>query len=379
MLTLKSYSRKKEMSIIVKSLKLAIPLFLLFVTFCFSQSAIATQGAKPKPDSPTPAPTVKSQPKAEADEVALPADPNAIFPAVIARVNGKPVLGRELEVFVRRELASIGNPEWKDLREDYRGQLTLSGITSLINSKLLYQKAIAAGIKATDAEVQTEVDKIAKSYKSDAEMNEALAAQLLDRESLQQNLAQSLSISKYIDSTVSKSVAVTPDEVAKYYAAHPSEFSHPDIVRTSHILIRGGATSELDTMSKQRAEALLARVKKGEDFAKLAKEHSMDASASKGGDLGFATKDSMGPELGDAAFSMAVGDVRLVKTQYGYHVFKVTDRKKEGVAPLEEVRAELTELMKNNKAQEELTKLVNQLRDQAKIEVLIPYGQPLNP
>jgi peptidyl-prolyl cis-trans isomerase C len=69
----------------------------------------------------------------------------------------------------------------------------------------------------------------------------------------------------------------------------------------------------------------------------------------------------------------------LVKTQAGYHVIKVTDKKKEGLSTLEEVKPQLTEFLKNQKAQAELTQLVNQLRDQAKIEILIPSGQPLKP
>lgn len=360
------------MVIIVKSLKLAMPAFLVFAAFGFLQSASAAQAAKSKTDAPAAA--AKSD-----DEAIPPVEPDAIFPAVVARVNGKPVLGRDLEVIVRRELARIGSPEWKSLREDYRNQLTLSALASLVNTQLLHQKALAAGTAATDAEVQAELQKIAATYKSDAEMNEALARQMMDRESHRKSLDQQLTISKYVAETINKSITVTPEEIAKFYAEHPKEFAHPDLVRSSHIMILGGETPELDARSKQRAEALLARVKKGEDFAKLAKEHSMADSASTGGDNGFASKQALETEIGEAAFSMAVGEVRLVKNRYGYHVLKVTDKKKEGVAPLEEVRDQLTQYLKSSKAQEALAKLVNQLREQAKIEVLISLGQSPKP
>ena len=81
----------------------------------------------------------------------------------------------------------------------------------------------------------------------------------------------------------------------------------------------------------------------------------------------------------EAAFSLPVGGIKLVKTQAGYHVIKVTDKKKEGLSTLDEVRQQLTDFLKNEKAQAELAKMVNQLRDQSKIEILIPSGQPLNP
>jgi peptidyl-prolyl cis-trans isomerase C len=345
----------------------------MFTGLCFPQSAAKTQTVPPK------AAPAKPMAGSDEDEVVPPAEPNALFPAQVARVNGKPILGKDLERFVRAELAHIGNPEWKNLREDYRGQLVLDSLTVLINQRLLYQKAIASGMKATDAEVQAELQRITKTFKSDAEMNAALANQMMDRTALEKSLHQSLAVSKYVDENINKKITVTPEEVAKYYTGHPAEFQHPDIVRTSHILISAGENAEQDALAKQRAEALLARVKKGEDFAKLARENSTDESASRGGDVGFSSRDTLIPEYAEAAFSLPVGGVTLIRTSLGYHIVKVTDKKKEGLSTLDEVKAQLTDFLKKEKARTDLTKLVNQLRDQAKIEILIPAGQPLNP
>lgn len=363
------------------SIKLTVAGFLVVSTgLCFPQTQSPAPKAAPAASAPAPARDAKPQAKPEGDEVIPPAAPNAIFPAVVARVNGKAILGRDLEELIRRNLTSIGNPEWKNLREDYRGQLTLTDLTVLINSKLLYQKAVATGTKVTDAEVEAELQKLAKSYASDAEFNAALASQNIDRATLEKNLYETLTMSRYVDETVNKKVVVTQEELSKYYSGNPAQFHHPDIVRTSHILIRpAGDTPEQDAIAKDRAEALLARVKKGDDFAKLARENSVDKSATQGGDVGFGTKESMAPEYGEAAFSLPVGSIQLVKTQFGYHIIKVTEKKKEGLATLEEVKAELTDFLKNQKAQSELNKLVNELRNSAKIEILIPAGQPLKP
>jgi peptidyl-prolyl cis-trans isomerase C len=105
----------------------------------------------------------------------------------------------------------------------------------------------------------------------------------------------------------------------------------------------------------------------------------MDASASQGRDIGFAPKQSLAPEYGAAAFSLPVGGVQLIKTQFGWHIVKVTEKQKEGLYTLEEVRKKLTDFLKEDKAQVELKKLVEQMRDQAKVEILIPIGQSLNP
>jgi peptidyl-prolyl cis-trans isomerase C len=369
----------------VSSFKSASPIFLiLFVGFCFSQTAPKTSKpqAKPAASQAAPSSTAKQpESKQTTDEVIPPADPNALFPSVVAKVNGKPVLGRELERMVRRELAGIGSPEWKNLREEYKTQLIYSFIQSLVSSELIYQKATAIGMKATDAEVQAELQKIAKSFKDDGEMNAALANEFIDRSMLEKDIGKRIAIDKYIAENITKKVpAVTPEDVEKYYSGHPDEFKHPELVRTSHILIQpAGDSAEQDALAKKRAEDLLARVNKGEDFAKLAKDNSMDASASQGGDIGFAPKDALAKEYGEAAFSLPVGGIKLTKTSYGYHIIKVTDKKKEGTASLEEVRSSLTDFLKNQKSDAELKKAIEQLRDQGKIEFLIPVGQPLVP
>lgn len=307
-------------------------------------------------------------------------DSGSLFPAVVARVNGKPIAGRDLERIVRAELAPIGNPAWKNLREEYRQQLVLTSVNSLINSRLIYEKAIAAGTSVPETEVAQEMDRIAKSYGSDAQMNMALAALHRDRETLEKELRERLVIAKYLDTNIKDKVGVTPEEVEKYYNDNPDEFKHPEVVRTSQIFIEPTAnTPEQDAIAKQRAEALVARIQKGEDFAKLAKENSMDSSASQGGDIGFYSRQTTTPEFWEAAYSLPVGEVKLIKTDAGYHIIKVTDKRKEGRFSLDEVKNQITLRIGTRKAEEETGKIINKLREEADIEILISAGELVNP
>ena len=105
----------------------------------------------------------------------------------------------------------------------------------------------------------------------------------------------------------------------------------------------------------------------------------MDTSASRGGDIGFNSKESLSPEYGEAVFSLPVGGAKIVKSEYGYHIIKATDKKAEGLSTLEEVREQLRAFLINQKSQIEQTKLINQLREKAEVEILIPAGQPLRP
>ncbi len=154
------------------------------------------------------------------------------------------------------------------------------------------------------------------------------------------------------------------------------------MVRTSHILIMvpEAATEEQDRLARQRAEALYARARKGEDFAKLARENSMDPSASQGGDIGMVPKGQLDSAYESAAFALPVGGIsEPVRSRFGYHIIKVTDKKKEGLATFEEVREDLIQFLKSQKVQMKVGELVDQLRKEARLEIYIPVGTSFEP
>jgi peptidyl-prolyl cis-trans isomerase C len=343
--------------------------------FAQTQTKRAATPAKSAPAPPQTSPSKEAHKEAPEEEQVLAAPPGALFPAVVARVNGKAILGRDLEQRIQAQLAPIGNPKWNNLREEYRQELISQSLGALIGTELVYQKAQAGGIKASEPEIQAELAKLAKNFGGDAEMNAALANRGLDPAGLTRELEKSLTVAKFVQETIAGKTTITPAELSQYYEQHKEEFRHPDLVRTSHILIlvKEGATQEQETMAKQRAEAILERVKKGEDFSKLARENSMDpASATQGGDVGLVPKGQLAREYEEVAFSLPAGGISdVVRTQFGFHIIKVTEKKKEGLATLDEARAELTEFLKRQKTDQDLGKLVNELRTQAKISVYL--------
>ncbi len=354
---------------------------LLFAGFCFGQSR---QPAQTQQTVQAPAQAAKPAAKPAAQEEKIPeAAPDALFPAVVARVNGKAILGRQLEQHVRDELVSIGNPQWKNLRAEYRQEMIAEFMGSLVGEELIYQHARGGGMKLTAAEVKAEFENLKKTFANDAAMNAALAARGMDRDALQRDLEKSLTVAKYIANTIDGKIAVAAPEITKYYNENTDEFRHPDLIRTSHILIMvpEKSTADQDKAARQRAEGLLAKARAGEDFAKLARENSMDPSASNGGDIGYTERGRLASEYEDAAWALQTGKVSgVVRTQFGYHVIKTTDRKKAGLATLDEVRAQLTEFLKAQKREAEIDKLVNGLREKADIQVFISaLGESIAP
>ena len=152
------------------------------------------------------------------------------------------------------------------------------------------------------------------------------------------------------------SKAATPEAMKAFYDAQVKELKPETEVRARHILVE----------SEDIAKAALQRLKAGEDFAKLASELSKDPGSGKeGGDLGYFTKDRMVPEFADAAFKTEPGQLsEIVKSQFGYHIIKVEDRRVKQPPSFEAVKDQIAKYM-TQKAQEET---VTNLRASAKIE-----------
>jgi len=137
-------------------------------------------------------------------------------------------------------------------------------------------------------------------------------------------------------------ITVTPQEIESYYNSNVQQFQAPEQVRASHILLKTDGKDEAAV--KKQAEDILKQAKApGADFAALAKKYSEDdGSKANGGDLDYFPKGRMVPEFEQAAFSMQPGQISdLVKSQFGFHIIKVVDKKAASTRTLDEVRAQI--------------------------------------
>jgi peptidyl-prolyl cis-trans isomerase D len=131
----------------------------------------------------------------------------------------------------------------------------------------------------------------------------------------------------------------TPQEIQAYYNAHQAEYQQPEQARSRHILIKfPGGAAKTDAEAKAKADALLKQIQGGADFADLAKKNSEDpGSGAQGGELGFARRGTMVPEFDSAIFNNKIGDVKIVKSQFGYHIVQVEERQTAHTQPMNEV------------------------------------------
>jgi peptidyl-prolyl cis-trans isomerase D len=129
-------------------------------------------------------------------------------------------------------------------------------------------------------------------------------------------------------------------EIQQYYNAHQSEYATPEQAKSRHILIKvaPGADAKADAAAKAKAEELLKQIQGGANFADLAKKNSDDpGSKDSGGELGFAQRGHMVPEFDNAIFTQKIGDTKIVKSQYGYHLVQVEERTPAHTQALNEV------------------------------------------
>jgi peptidyl-prolyl cis-trans isomerase C len=161
--------------------------------------------------------------------------------------------------------------------------------------------------------------------------------------------------------------ALTDDAMHKVYDEAVKQIGEEKEVHARHILLRAPAGDEKASKeAEDKIKAVIARLKKGEDFAKVAGEVTEDPSGkANGGDLGYFSKDQMVPEFSEAAFKLENGQISdPVKTQFGWHVIKVEDKRVKPAPKFEEVKPQIENFVVR-KAQAEL---VTKLRADAKIE-----------
>ncbi len=159
-------------------------------------------------------------------------------------------------------------------------------------------------------------------------------------------------------------VVVPAADIEKAYNSSIEQYTTPEQVRASHILLK--TEGKDDATVKAKAEEILKQAKAGADFADLAKKNSEDEqSAKNGGDLDYFGRGRMVPEFDQAVFAMQPGQLSdLVKTQYGYHVIKLVDKKSAATRPLAEVRQQLSDQLAYERAQSQTADLASKLEKQ---------------
>jgi len=333
-------------------------------------------------DAPAPAPA-PAAPAAPAAAPALPA------PA-------KPVTLEEKFSFLPEQLAEIGDRKIskKDFLEEIKPQipagmiaeipedrikeLSKRMIEGMVDKIVLLKLVEKDGIKPSSDIVKAEFDKMVSSLPP--EKSEAFKKQLTEQGktleaykeelSKDKNAQEGLAINKWIESKIVPSAKVSDADVEKYYREHQDQFKTPETVTASHILV---ATKDRpDADAKKKAEDILSQLKQGKDFEKIAEaESDCPSGKSAKGSLGeFAHDGRMVKEFEDAAFALEPGQMSgLVKTQFGYHIIKVSSKKPASYVELDKVKQMIKDNLSGKAVDDALKDAIQKEKDALKVKI----------
>lgn len=276
----------------------------------------------------TPADTSKKVATAAKPEV--PTGSRKVLDKIAAVVGSSIILQSDIELQYANYLAS-GNPQDPSIKcIILRNQMT---------QKLLAQQAVIDSVTVKDDEVDNELDRRMRGMIARAGGQERLE-QFLGRSTLQYkdelrpDIKENMIASK-MRNKITEKISVTPYDVEKYFNSIPKDSlpTYNKEVEVGVIQINPKLTKEEKEIYKQKAQELLDRVKKGEDFGALARLYSQDTgSAPDGGDLGFADRTTFVKEFAAWAFKLKAGDISPVfETEYGFHFLQVIERRGEQV------------------------------------------------
>ncbi len=299
---------------------------------------------------------------------------------VAVTVNGSVITEAEIDARIKPQLEKFSAQMGPEGAERYAKYMRARVLEGMIVERLIEEQIKKENISVSDSDVNDRINEIITQQNTTPEgFNSMLQARGQSMEQVRQQIQQGMAFEKLMESKSGKT-DVNEAQALVYYNEHKQEYSSPDQVKASHILIKveAGAPEEEKAQARKKAEELLKQIKEGADFAALAKENSDCPSKAQGGDLGFFEKGQMVKPFSDAAFAMKVGDVSdIVETQFGYHIIKVTDRKEAGQTPFEEAKQQIITTLQQEKRSRIYRDYVDKLKAEANI--VYPAGKEPTP
>jgi foldase protein PrsA len=284
---------------------------------------------------------------------------------VVATVNGSPIkieqITAQLAQMKKQSPQTFEGTQGVAVETEYKARI----LESLIQLELITQAAKTLGVEVTDKQVDEYLAQLETQYGGKAGLDAAMKQSGVEMAQLRDSIKNRLLVDAVTVKSQTTSVTVTDAQVKAYYDTNKANFGSATEVDAQHILVA--------SKDKALAEKILAQVKAGGDFAKLAKQYSTDlGSKDSSGNLGWKPSSQYVAEFRKATETMKVGAVTLVQTQFGWHVIKLLGRKPGTQKTLEDVKVQIRQTLESQGQTERFQAYVDDLRKKAKVEVLDP-------
>lgn len=240
-----------------------------------------------------------------------------------------------------------------------REELQRSFLVQLIDRELIHEEARRLDIAVTDNDIENALQDVRQDY-PDGGFEKMLNERGLTMEGWRTELKESLIMEKLLQEAVYSLVNVTDEEITVYYNANRKEFDRPAQVRARQIVVADEA----------QGQEILALLRQGQPFADIAEKYSLSPDAQKGGDLGFFSRGEMPPEFDEVVFDLPVNRLSdLVKSDYGYHIFLVEEKRKAKKLRKKDVAEEIRSILENQKKEAVYLEWLQNMRSRAVIHV----------
>jgi foldase protein PrsA len=286
--------------------------------------------------------------------------PSATAIAVVNNVEiPKSAVDAQIAQMKKASPASFEGTAGIQVETQYRAQV----LNSLIQLELIKEAAKTLGVSVTAKQIDDYVSQLQTQYGGKDALDSAMKTAGFDMAMLREQITNNLLAQAVSSKVTTGAITITDAQVKAYYDQNKTQFSTPAQVHAEHILV--------STTSTVLAQSILSQVKSGGDFAALAKKYSTDpGSKSSGGDLGWAAPSAYVTEFADAVSAMKVNEVRLVKSQYGYHVIKLLGRRAASSQTLVEATAQIKTTLESSARSDKFGTYISNLQKKATINIL---------
>jgi parvulin-like peptidyl-prolyl isomerase len=293
----------------------------------------------------------------------------------MARVDGVPIVQEQIdrrfdELLRERRLniARIQDPaKVKALKRE--------ALDHLIGVELLWQDARRRGVAADAADIEGALAAEQQGFSGHDAYVQSLARRGHDEASYRRHVERMLAADRVAHEVVTRDVRIDESDVAAFYDANPRQFKQPERVRVRHIVaaVAAGADRSRKRDARQRIDALLGRVRAGEDFESLARHHSDDATRTWGGELDAFGRGEQSKPIEDVAFALEPGAVsNVIETAAGFHIVKLEQRLAGKSVPLDAARPAIRDHLLRTRGQEAIAAYVKVLRSRAQVHLAWP-------
>jgi parvulin-like peptidyl-prolyl isomerase len=287
----------------------------------------------------------------------------------VATVNGEQIGFKEFEKRLEEQTALMKSEA--TLKPEHLTSLKEEVLNHLIDEKVMLRRARELSLTVGNAETEARIGEIKKDYSADS-FDSLFGNGGIDYSAWMEALQKRLLLEKVIAQDVNAKIQVTDGEAELYFKANRKVYVSARRVRVAQIVIR----------DRDRAEGILKRLKAGEVFGKVAREVSIGPEAERGGDLGFFERGMMPEAIDRVVFSLPVEKVsRVVRSPYGFHIFKVIEREEAGDRKFAEMKERVRADLRKLKEAKEYERWIEGLKAKAAIQIIrpLPDGHELQP